>query len=286
MMRKAAVLLIVVVLLLSSCVYTWRDDTSSLRHMGKEESIVVTLDTAALRASEASSFLPDGEIMERLDKIAVELTPEDDSYPLPLSSWSITGTVNGKISSTEAGTLLSWDPEFIRWRGSGPRHYVNRDLGISAGIPKDGILLFTTSDYGKAYSSLFSSSESYIDDETAFAMESSIAAVYINAPLTLPPLGFDLTKESVRKMERILLLADHADDESFFISGEILMDGEDGARTLCTFLRNLLIQDVRRRGEKLDVRALSGIFTYEGPVLRISDYRLPFDTVSQLLTKE
>ena len=76
------------------------------------------------------------------------------------------------------------------------------------------------------------------------------------------------------------------DESGFSISGEISMENEQSARTLCTFLRNLLIQEVRRNGEPLDVRALSGIFRYENSVLRISGYELPFDKMSTLLTKE
>ena len=64
------------------------------------------------------------------------------------------------------------------------------------------------------------------------------------------------------------------------------MDSEDSARTLCTLLRNLLVQEVRRSGERLDVRALSGIFTYEGSVLTISGYELSYDNVGTMLTKE
>ena len=262
MIRKLAVILIVTVLL-SSCVYTWRDDTSALMHMGKEGSAVITLNTALLRTTDAASILPSGETMERIDFIALELTPGNDAYPLALSDWDVTGTVNGRLSSTEVGTLLIWDSGFVRGRNAGQKHYVNKTLGVSAGVPKDGIILFTTSDYDSAYTSLYDSSEIMIEEETAFKMENSYAALYMNSPLTLPSLGFDLPKETLDKMNRIILYV-----------------------TLCTFLRNLLIQEVRRNGEPLDVRALSGIFRYENSVLRISGYELPFDKMSTLLTKE
>ena len=285
MIRKLAVILIVTVLL-SSCVYTWRDDTSALKHMGKEGSAVITLNTALLRTTDASSILPSGETMERIDFIALELTPGNDAYPLALSDWDVTGTVNGRLSSTEVGTLLIWDSGFVRGRNAGQKHYVNKTLGVSAGVPKDGIILFTTSDYDSAYTSLYDSSEIMIEEETAFKMENSYAALYMNSPLTLPSLGFDLPKETLDKMNRIILYVEDVDESGFSISGEISMENEQSARTLCTFLRNLLIQEVRRNGEPLDVRALSGIFRYENSVLRISGYELPFDKMSTLLTKE
>ena len=285
MIRKLAVILIVTVLL-SSCVYTWRDDTSALMHMGKEGSAVITLNTALLRTTDAASILPSGETMERIDFIALELTPGNDAYPLALSDWDVTGTVNGRLSSTEVGTLLIWDSGFVRGRNADQKHYVNKTLGVSAGVPKDGIILFTTSDYDSAYTSLYDSSEIMIEEETSFKMENSYASLYMNSPLTLPSLGFDLPKETLDKMNRIILYVEDVDESGFSISGEISMENEQSARTLCTFLRNLLIQEVRRSGGKLDVRALSGIFTYEGALLKISGYDLSYDIVSSMLTKE
>lgn len=283
-MRARLSAIIIALILLSSCVYTWRGDISSLDRMGGPGKAVITLDAAALKKSGASALLPDNELVSRLDRVSVELTPTSDEYPLEFDGWEVTGTANGLLSSTEVGTLLIWDPQFVRADGS-PRHYTSRSLGLSAGVPEDGIVLFTSDDYTAAHSRLFRGHDGFIPAETLSLMKTALASLYIDSPVTLPPLGFDIPKETIAKIENLLLLLGDGDD-AFMLSGEIRMVDEDSARTLCTLLRNLLVQEIRRNGERLDVKALSGIFTYEGSLLRISGYRLSYDKVSQLLTKE
>ncbi len=279
---KKFLLLTVTVLLLSSCVYTSRFDVSQLEKMGGEGRAVITVSVPALIES---GVIENSDLLSRVDRVSLELAPESTEYPLPLSEWSVTGTANGLLSSTEVGTFMIWSPDFIRSRTAGPKHYVNRSLGIEAGVPEEGIALFTTGSYNEAYSRLFSSSSVQTPLMVADAMRKADAALYLVSPVTLPPLGFDIPRETMVKIESILLLLESGSD-SFMLSGVIDMDSEDSARTLCTYLRNLLVQDIRRRGEKLDVKALSGIFTYEGTALRISDFTVSFDSVSGLLTKE
>ena len=278
MIRKLPILLALI--LLVSCVYTAREDISALSHMGGEGKAVITVDVKA-----AAELLPENELIERVDRISIELTPSSSIYPLPLSDWRITGTANGLLSSTEVGTLMIWDSGFIRARESNPRYYYNKKLGVSAGIPADGIVLFTSEDYQEECGRLFSGAGKVLDDRYLSLLESSLAGVYMDSPETLPPLPFDIPAETVGKIESILLLLNKGDD-NLILSGEIEMDSESSAKTLCTFLRNLLIQEVRRSGGKLDVRALSGIFTYEGALLKISGYDLSYDIVSSMLTKE
>ena len=275
--------LVLSVFLLVSCVYTEREDITALSRMGGEGKAVITIDVSAMKESGFSALLPENELFSRLDRVSLELAPTGVGYPLPLSDWDVTGTANGLLSSTEVGTLLIWNPDFIRAK-DGPRHYVNKESGISAGIPEDGIVLFTTSDYSDAYSALFKDPVR-MDEAIYTAMTDSLAAIYMDKPETLPPLGFDIPKETVAKIESILLLLGEGDG-CFNLYGEIGMDTEGSARTLCTFLRNLLIQEVRRSGERLDVKALSNIFTYEESSVIISGYKLSYDNVSALLTKE
>ncbi len=282
MMKK--LLLILSVFLAVSCVYTEREDISALGRMGGDGKAVVTLDIQSLKESGASALLPQNEILERLDRISLELSPSSDEYPLPVSRWDFSGTANGLLSSTEVGTLLIWNPDFTRARGDGPKHYVNRDLGLSAGVPEDGVVLFTSGDYLDAYSSFFRAPMSMSADIYS-AMTGALAAVYIEKPVTLPYLGFDIPKETIAMIDSLVLLLGDGDD-CFRLYGTVVMDSEDSARTLCTLLRNLLVQEVRRSGERLDVRALSGIFTYEGSVLTISGYELSYDNVGAMLTKE
>ncbi len=287
-MRKALSVIALSILFLASCVYTGRGDISVIRRLGKPGDFVITVDVAALRSSDAASLIPDwmGEVAERTDRISVSLAPEGDGYPLPLGSWSITGLAHGRLSSTEVGTFLIWDPGFVRKQDSDPRYYTSRSYSLDAGVPRDGIVLFTSSStYRAAYNDIFVTGDDFIPEDCLRAMEGALAALYVEEPETLFPVGFDVPAELVRKVGRVLLLISDAHG-AFRLDGEIIMDSEDSARTLCTLLRNMLVQSIRRSGERLDVRAISGIFTYEGKTLRISGCTLGYDAVGSLLTKE
>lgn len=253
-------------------------------YMGGPGKAVITLSVSGLKKSGAAYLIPSDEISARIDRLSFELAPSSSDYPLPLSEWDITGTANGLVSSTEVGTLLIWDPGFTRSSGS-MKYYTNKSIGMSAGVPMDGIVLFTSGEYQEAYSSLFEKKERFIPEEKLMMMKNALASLYLSSPKTLPPLGFDIPRETVDKIASIFLVADDGDG-CFLISGEIEMINEDSARTLCTLFRNLLVQAIRKSGERLDVKALSGIFTYDGSVLRISDYKLSYSDVGNLLTKE
>ena len=117
----------------------------------------------------------------------------------------------------------------------------------------------------------------------ALAMQSSLAGVYISEPDS--SFGLGIPDETLAKIRNVLLTIDE-NGEDFSLSGRIIMDSEDSARAMQLLLRNMLVQDIRRKGERLDVKALSGIFTYEGSSLRIDGYEAGYDEVGSMLTKE
>lgn len=273
MIRNTALALLAV-LLLSSCVYTGRYDTSSLQRLGSAGDVVVSLDAARLRQSDAAYLLDGfGEAAERVDRIS--LAAGEDG---------ITGIANGLLSSTEVGTLLIWDPSFRRAEGL-PRHYVDKERGISAGVPEDGIVLFTTGNYAEMQRSAFRSGPIYMPDWAYEAIVASLGGLYAQSPTSLPLPGLEIPDETLSRIEEAIILLSEGDG-CFVLSGTVMMDSEQGARTLCTLLRNMLVQEIRRSGERLDVKALSGIFTYEGSIMRISGFELDYDKVSEMLPKE
>ena len=275
-MRKlSAAVLVLFVLLAASCVYTGRGDVSLIQRMGEAGTVVVTADALSLMDSGLAAYVPSAlaEHAGRADRVSLSLDADG----------SVSGLVHGALSSTEVGTVLAWDPSFRRVKDSAPRYYRNAERGIEAGVPEEGILLFTNASY-EAELERLEHGKKYIPDDCFALMEASLGGLYAKGPLSLP-LSDDIPPETARKVRSLLLLVNEGDGD-LLVSGVAEMDSEESARALCIVLRNLLVQEVRRNGERLDVKALSGIFTYEGSSLRIDGYEAGYDEVGSMLTKE
>ncbi len=260
---------------LVSCVYLGAGRTDLIRKMGGDGAVVITADVERMRESGAFSSILDAagdEVTERTERIAVELIPSRDEYPLPLDEWDVSALAFGRLSSTEVGTLLRWLPEYVHARDGA--YYRAADGSAEIGIPEDGIVLLSTLSYGRAYEKIFAGDEEYIPASVSVRMEDALIGIYLRNPETLFPIGFDLPKETVEKIVSAFLLLNGDGEDGFLLSGEIAMESESSARTLQILLRNLLVQEIRRAGGTLDVRALSGIFTYEGAVVTIDGYPL------------
>ena len=283
---KRFIPLLSILILLVSCIYTGAGRTDLVRKMGSAGDAVITADIRRLRESSLKGLLPEGyeEVLERTDRIAIALSPNGDGYPLPAAEWDVEGIAFGRLSATEVGTLLRWLPDYVHSRTG--EYYRATDGSGEIGIPEDGIVLFSSSSYGKAYESIFVDSREHIPASASDAMESALIGIWIDDPETFFPLGFDLPYETVEKIERAVLLADAGEDGGIILSGDIAMDSEDSARTMQIFLRNLLVQEIRRTGGHLDVKALSGIFTYEGAAVHIDGYMISNDKVRALLSEE
>ena len=266
---KRLLFLLLILSILTSCVYFDADRDDILERLGEKGDAVITLDTERMKETSLSSFIPSGELGERTSRLTIELA----------SDGSLTGIAQGRLSSTEVGTALIWSPVFHRARGSNPEYYEGD--GLSVGSAGEGIVLFTTGDYKAEYASIFSDGNGMIAEEDASLMLSSLASLYIDSPET--SYSLDLPEETVEKMENVLLLLDE-EDGKLLLSGRIITDSEDSARSLQILLRNMLVQSIRRKGERLDVKALSGIFTYKGSVVSITDYPLDKNDLESILS--
>ncbi len=139
--------------------------------------------------------------------------------------------------------------------------------------PQNGVLLFSDGDYPSFYKRAYSEREMRIDDETAALMASAALSVYIFEPGSLRELGFEIPDTVTAEMTRTCLLINRRDGE-LMLSGWIETTSEGTARALNTLLRNQIIQEKRRAGEKLDYPSLSTIFVVDGSSVKITDYTL------------
>ena len=115
-------------------------------------------------------------------------------------------------------------------------------------------------------------------------MMDALIGVYVSEPSSLSSFDTGIPAESFQKMESVLLLISEG-EENAILDGRIIMSDEESARALQMILRNMLVQEIRRKGERLDVKAISDIFTYEGSVLRISGYSLKRDVLESFISR-
>ena len=185
--------LLSILILLVSCIYTGAGRTDLVRKMGSAGDAVITADIRRLRESSLKGLLPEGyeEVLERTDRIAIALSPNGDGYPLPAAEWDVEGIAFGRLSATEVGTLLRWLPDYVHSRTG--EYYRATDGSGEIGIPEDGIVLFSSSSYGKAYESIFVDSREHIPASASDAMESALIGIWIDDLRRVPcPINFDL----------------------------------------------------------------------------------------------
>lgn len=269
-MRRLFPLLLVFIL--SSCVYFDAGREDILQRLGNDGDTVVYVDTSGLRSSSLAPILPEGDIYDRVTKLSVVI-----------SAGEFSAVAQGKLSSTEVGTALIWSPQFVR-RSEEPRYYHSKDMGLSAGSIGEGLMLITSGDYEAEYASIFSGRMGVVAPSDAALMMDALIGVYVSEPSSLSSFDTGIPAESFQKMESVLLLISEG-EENAILDGRIIMSDEESARALQIILRNMLVQEIRRKGERLDVKAISDIFTYEGSVLRISGYSLKRDVLESFISR-
>ncbi|MCI7454585.1 MAG: hypothetical protein MSA93_04650, partial [Spirochaetales bacterium] len=93
------------------------------------------------------------------------------------------------------------------------------------------------------------------------------------SPDTLVDIGFEIPQVVLSEMTRTCILFNEIDGV-MVMSGRIETTGDGTARALTTLFKNQIIQETRRNGEKLDTKALAGMFATNDNIVLIADYPL------------
>ena len=266
---KKVLLSVLVLVLLTGCVHHTPFTTEYFyQALGESGEIVMTADTERIKEGEldgvVDSSLKDNTIVKKSTRISASLMPDGDGY-------ITSGAVEGNISSFTTNTALAFSSAFSREKEDGVKWYTDSVMSLYS--PQNGVLLFTDGDYPEFYRRSYSEREMKIDDETAELMASAALSVYIFEPESLSELGFEIPDTVTAEMTRTCLLINRKDGE-LKLSGWIETTSEGTARALNTLLRNQIIQEKRRGGEKLDYSSLSTIFIVDGSSVKITDYTL------------
>ena len=279
-MKKIAFVLLVIIVMLvgTSCVHHYPYEPEYwFQALGEDGEYVLTADVKRLQNGEGKEIVDpsilSNPIASKASRISLSLIAEDkdeDTYPLPLSSFVVSGAIEGKYSPFIINNSLKFSGS-VKVKENGITRYKSGAMSIYA--PMKNLILFSEGDYDYLYERTIENRWKYIDDETASAMASSLFSLYVFSPETLVDIGFEIPQTVLSEMTRTCILFDEKDGV-LVMSGRIETTGDGTARALSTLFKNQIVQEKRRNGEKLDTKALSGMFTTKESVVIIDDYPL------------
>ena len=279
-MKKIAFVLLVIVLMLvgTSCVHHYPYEPEYwFQALGDDGEYVLTADVSRLQNGEGKEIVDpsilSNPVSSKASRISLSLVAEeapDEVYPLPVSSFVVSGAIEGKYSPFIINNSLKFSGS-TKVKENGLTRYKSGAMSVYA--PMKNLILFTEGDYEYLYKKTIDEREKLIDDETASAMASSLFSVYVFSPETLVDIGFEIPQTVLSEMTRTCILFDEKEGV-LVMSGRIETTGDGTARALSTLFKNQIVQEKRRNGEKLDTKALSGMFTTKESVVIIDDYPL------------
>ena len=279
-MKKIAFVLLVIIVMLvgTSCVHHYPYEPEYwFQALGEDGEYVLTADVKRLQNSEGKEIVDpsilSNPIASKASRISLSLIAEDkdeDTYPLPLSSFVVSGAIEGKYSPFIINNSLKFSGA-RKVKENGLTRYKSGAMSIYA--PMKNLILFSEGDYDYLYERTIENRWKYIDDETASAMASSLFSLYVFSPETLVDIGFEIPQTVLSEMTRTCILFDEKDGV-LVMSGRIETTGDGTARALSTLFKNQIVQEKRRNGEKLDTKALSGMFTTKERIVIIDGYPL------------
>lgn len=260
-MRRKVLLAFAAALMITGCVHHSPFLSEYyFQAMGDDGELVMTLDAEALKNSSVS--IPSNEILDRSERISVAMTPSQESsiYPLPLSSWTLYGAAEGNFGTLLVPAVISHLEGFERGEGK-TRYYTNGS--ISVGVPETGLLLFSTGDYLEAKDKTLDNRSILIPHSLAEEMASPLMSIYVSEPRTMIDLGFEIPYAVITGMEFALITITE-EEGSFFLSATVSFCEERDAQTFMTLIRNMVVQQIRREGGKLDFKLLSEMIAKDG----------------------
>ena len=279
-MKKSILSLLVVVFVLvgTSCVHHYPYEPDYwFQAIGDDGEYVLTADVERLRNGEGEELIDpsilSNPVAAKASRISLSLIAKEgteDLYPLPLSSFITSGAIEGKYSPLIINNSLKFSGS-MKVKENGVVRYTSGSMSVYA--PMKNLILFTEGDYDYLYERTIEEREKLIDDETASAMASSLFSVYVFSPETLVDIGFEIPQTVLSEMTRTCLLFDEKGGV-MVMSGRIETTGDGTARALTTLFKNQIIQETRRNGEKLDTKALAGMFATNDNIVLIADYPL------------
>lgn len=264
MKKRILLYCVIVLLILTSCTHTHEfKDGYYFQAMGEDSEIVVTVDTQKAREVRPTllgvndSLL--SSILDKSSRISVSLSKdeykEDDPYPADIASMNISGAIEGDYSKFIINTGLGFSKDFSKVKEDGVKYYTNSENSIELGSPTSGIILFSNDSYKELYDTTIKNRVIKISDEKAALIGESVMGLYVRSPQTMIALGFEIPLSVIVQMSDAVIYVVEK-DSVFYLYADITMKSSSLAKTLNTLLRNQVVAEIKRQGEKPDFKVL------------------------------
>lgn len=264
MKKRILLYCVIVLLILTSCTHTHEfKDGYYFQAMGEDSEIVVTVDTQKAREVRPTllgvndSLL--SSILDKSSRISVSLSKdeyiEDDPYPADIASMNISGAIEGDYSKFIINTGLGFSKDFSKVKEDGVKYYTNSENSIELGSPTSGVILFSNDSYKELYDTTIKNRVIKISDEKAALIGESVMGLYVRSPQTMIALGFEIPLSVIVQMSDAVIYVVEK-DSVFYLYADITMKSSSLAKTLNTLLRNQVVAEIKRQGEKPDFKVL------------------------------
>lgn len=264
MKKRILLYCVIVLLILTSCTHTHEfKDGYYFQAMGDDSEIVVTVDTQKAREVRPTllgvndSLL--SSILDKSSRISVSLSKdeyiEDDPYPADIASMNISGAIEGDYSKFVINTGLGFSKDFSKVKEDGVKYYTNSENTIELGSPTSGVILFSNDSYKELYDTTIKNRVIKISDEKAALIGESVMGLYVRSPQTMIALGFEIPLSVIVQMSDAVIYVVEK-DSVFYLYADITMKSSSLAKTLNTLLRNQVVAEIKRQGEKPDFKVL------------------------------
>lgn len=264
MKKRILLYCVIVLLILTSCTHTHEfKDGYYFQAMGEDSEIIVTVDTQKAREVHPTllgvndSLL--SSILDKSSRISVSLSKdeyiEDDPYPADIASMNISGAIEGDYSKFIINTGLGFSKDFSKVKEDGVKYYTNSENSIELGSPTSGVILFSNDSYKELYDTTIKNRVIKISDEKAALIGESVMGLYVRSPQTMIALGFEIPLSVIVQMSDAVIYVVEK-DSVFYLYADITMKSSSLAKTLNTLLRNQVVAEIKRQGEKPDFKVL------------------------------
>lgn len=277
---KTAILLGLVVLNATSCVH--RSPFVSIEEtyfqaMGDPSEFVLTVDMkqAAPLYGDALDALPDSvaSLLEKADRISIAMDSKLDSadsdpmeapYPADLSSFDVYGGIEGDFSKFLINTAMMYSKDFTTEYLDDVKYFTNTDGTLSIGLPKNGLIVFSTTDWRTAYDRTWAERQLKIPSLITKKMADAAFGMYVVSPRTMLSLGFDIPITVVLQMSETLILVSYDGQGNPVLDASIRMKSDKLANSLALLIRSQYVAQLRRDGTKFIASELKNLFVTNG----------------------
>ena len=157
-MKKIAFVLLVIIVMLvgTSCVHHYPYEPEYwFQALGEDGEYVLTADVTRLQNGEGKEIVDpsilSNPVASKASRISLSLIaedPDEDTYPLPLSSFVVSGAIEGKYSPFIINNSLKFSGS-VKVKENGITRYKSGAMSIYA--PMKNLILFSEGDYDYLY---------------------------------------------------------------------------------------------------------------------------------------